>query len=139
MLPAVGFLLYAIFTIFGFYILYALTSKHTLISTDYIVIAYFIVISMYFAWFNYILLYVTSLMFLIAVIRRYFVSYFETKYKNKLNLAISFLIISLSQLIFIFNAVNRALYMVAEVIQLIGYLFLLYTFMMVLRNAKKKK
>ena len=74
-----------------------------------------------------------------ALSRRYFISYRENRYKNTLYLCISFSIITLSQLVFIFTSSNPTLYVLAEIIQLIGYLFLLYTFVMVLRNAKKKK
>ena len=63
----------------------------------------------------------------------------ENKYSNTLYLFISFGIIALSQFVFIFTSSNPILYAVAELIQLVGYLFLLYTFVMVLRNAKKKK
>ena len=138
-LPALGFLIYATLTIVGFYLLYLQTAKQTLVSTDYLVLGYFMLISVYFARFNYFLLYLSSLIFLVAITRRYFISYHETKYKNKLRLAVSFLIISLSQLFFIFATSNHLLYVVAEIIQIIGYLSLLYTFFMVLRNANSKK
>nr|MCK4929586.1 hypothetical protein [Nanoarchaeota archaeon] len=139
LLPALGFLIYASMTLFGFYILYALTSNKGIISTDYLIIAYFIIISTYFARFNYFLFYATSFLFLIAITRRYFLSYKKTKYRNTFYLGTSFGVITLSQLVFIFTSSNHTLYVLAELIQLIGYLFLLYTFVMVLRNAKKKK
>jgi hypothetical protein len=139
LLPALGFLIYASMTLFGFYILYTLTSEKKIISTDYLIIAYFIVISTYFARFNYSLFYITALLFLIAITRRYLVAYRDKRYKNTLLLSISFCVIALSQLVFIFTSSSYAWYVIAEVIQLVGYLLLLYTFMMVLRNAKKKK
>jgi len=139
LLPAFGFLLYATLTLFGFYILYALTSDHEVWSFDYLIIAYFIIIFTYFARFNYSLFYVTAVLFLAAITRRYYLSYKKNQYKNTKLLCLSFGVITLSQFVFIFTSSNHALYVAAEIIQLIGYLFLLYTFMMVLRNAKKKK
>ncbi|MBN2459921.1 hypothetical protein JXB28_06575 [Candidatus Woesearchaeota archaeon] len=139
LLPAFGFLAYAILTLFGFYILYTLTSDKEVLSFDYLVIAYFIIISTYFARFNYSLFYVTATLFLAAITRRYYLSYKKSQYNNTILLCMSFGIITLSQFAFIFTASNHALYVAAEIIQLVGYLFLLYTFMMVLRNAKKKK
>jgi hypothetical protein len=136
LLPALGFLVYASMTLFGFYILYALTSKEIL-TTDYVIIAYLIIIATYFARFNYHLLYVTGLLFLVAMTRRYYLTYKNKGYKNTLFLTISFGIITISQLVFIFTYSSEMLYAIAELIQLLGYLFLLYTFMMVLRNAKK--
>jgi hypothetical protein len=139
LLPALGFLLYASLTLFGFYTLYTLTSPKDIISSDYLIIAYFIIISTYFARFNYFLFYVTAFLFLLMISRRYFLSYKKNNYHNTLFLCISFGIIALSQFVFIFTSSNHSLYVAAEIIQLIGYLFLLYTFIMVLRNAKKKK
>lgn len=139
LLPALGFLIHAGMTLFGFYILYTLTSEKQIISTDYLIIAYFIVIATYFARFNYYLFYITTLLFLIAITRRYLLSYLKTKYQNTFYLFVSFTIIGISQFVFIFTSANHTLYAIAELIQLIGYLFLLYTFVMVLRNAKKKK
>jgi len=138
LLSAIGFLLFAILTLFGFYILYALSSKDEL-SMNYVIIAYLILVSTYFTRFTYFILYLTAFIFLLALSRRYFISYTKNKYQNTLFLCISFSIITLSQFVFIFTNSNPVLYVLAELIQLIGYLFLLYTFVMVLRNAKKKK
>jgi len=137
-LSAIGFLLYALLTLFGFYILYVLSSKDEL-SMNYVIIAYFILVSTYFTRFTYFIIYITAFIFLFAITRRYFLCYNETKYKNTLYLGISFGVITLSQFVFIFTSSNHAIYVLAELIQLVGYLFLLYTFVMVLRNAKKKK
>jgi len=137
-LTAIGFLLYATLTLFGFYLAYALSSKDRL-SMNYVIIAYFILVTTYFTRFNYFLIYLTAFVFIISLTRRYLVSYLETKYRNTLMLMISFALISISQLVFIFTISNHALYVAAEIIQLVGYLFLLYTFIMVLRNARKKK
>jgi len=138
MIPAIGFLLYALLTLFGFYIIYALLSKDEL-SMNYVIIAYFIIITTYFTRFTYFITFITAFIFLLAISRRYFIQYSKNNYKNTLFLGISFSIITLSQFVFTFTSSNPTLYAVAEIIQLIGYLLLLYTFTMVLRNAKKKK
>jgi len=137
-IPAFGFLLYSLLTLFGFYILYALTSKDEL-SMNYVIIAYFILISTYFTRFNYHLLYLTAFLFVLATTRRYFLAYKKNKYKNTLLLGISFAVITLSQFMFMLTGQSYLLYIIAELVQLIGYLFLLYTFILVLRNARKTK
>ncbi|MBN2052359.1 hypothetical protein JW756_02550 [Candidatus Woesearchaeota archaeon] len=138
LIPALGFFLFALLTLFGFYIIYALSSKDEL-SMNYVIIAYFILISTYFTRFTYFVVYLTAFIFLLAIARRYFLAYKKNKYKNTLFLCISFAIITISQFVFIFTSSNPAIYALAELIQFIGYLFLLYTFVMVLRNAKKEK
>jgi hypothetical protein len=137
-IPAFGFLLYALMTLFGFYIMYALTSKDEL-TMNYIIIAYLIIISTYFTRFNYHIFYLTTLLFVFATARRYFFAYKKNKYANTMRLCISFSIITLSQLVFIFTGQNQLLYVIAELLQLLGYLFLLYTFGWVLKNAGKTK
>ena len=138
LVPALGFLLFALLTLFGFYIIYALSSKDEL-SMNYVIIAYFILISTYFTRFTYFIVYVTAFIFLLAISRRYYLQYKKNNYTNTLFLCISFSIITISQFAFIFTTSNPMLYAAAEIIQLIGYLFMLYTFVMVLRNAKKTK
>jgi hypothetical protein len=136
--PAFGFLLYSLMTLFGFYVLYALTSKDEL-SMNYVIIAYFILISTYFTRFNYHLLYLTAFLFVLATTRRYFLAYKKNNYKNTLLLGISFCVITVSQFIFMLTGQSYLLYIIAEIVQLVGYLFLLYTFILVLRNARKTK
>jgi hypothetical protein len=138
LIPAFGFLLYSIMTLFGFYVIYALTSKDEL-SMNYIIIAYFIIISTYFTRFNYHIFYLTTFIFVLATMRRYFLAYRKNNYKNTLLLCISFAIISISQFIFIFTGQSQLLYVIAEITQLLGYLLLLYTFILVLKNAGKTK
>jgi hypothetical protein len=134
---ALGFLTHAFLTLFGFYMLYALASKERF-TMNYIIIAYFIFISTYFARFNTIVFYLTALIFVMALSRRYILAYKEYGYVNTLYLGWSFGIIGLSQAVFIFATQSRTLYILAEILQLIGYLALLATFIMVLKNARKK-
>jgi len=63
----------------------------------------------------------------------------RTKHYTAKLLALSFGVIAGSQLIFVFVRINPLLYVIAESIQLIGYIMLLITFVMVLRYGKKKK
>jgi hypothetical protein len=134
---AMGFLTHAFMTLLGFYLLYALTSKEKL-SMNYIMIGYLLFISTYFSRFNYAVFYLTALMFVASLSRRYYLSYKENKYRNTMLLSISFGVISLSQILFIFTILkSRELYVAAEILQLVGYLGLLYTFLMVLKNARQ--
>jgi hypothetical protein len=134
---AIGFLTYALLTLFGFYALYALSANDRL-SMNYIIIAYFIVISTYFSRFNYYLLYFTAFLFIAAITRRYIFTYIANKHENTKYLAVSFALIALSQFTFIFTSTDSSLYTIAELIQLAGYGVLLYTFISVLKHAGKK-
>jgi len=67
-----------------------------------------------------------------------FIHYRDNYNKKKTNSAhlvmSSFFIIFLSQLILVFMVFSRQVYIVGEVIQLIGYLMLLYAFVMVIKK-----
>lgn len=135
---AAGFLAQLFLMLFGYYVLYALTSKDAYITMNYVIMAYFILAMTYFARFNYHWFYLTAVIFLIAATRRYFIAYRKNKYKNTLLLAKSFALIALSQVLFIFTFTYRWVYMTAEIIQLLGYCLLAYIFFQVLKNARKK-
>ena len=136
-ISAIGFLAHLSLMLFGFYVLYALTSRDNL-TMNYVIMAYFILIMTYFARFNYHWFHVTAVIFLGATTRRYFLSYTENKYRNTLLLAASFAIITLSQVFFTFTHTERWVYIAAELIQLAGYMCLAYTLLQVLENAGKK-
>lgn len=135
---ALGFLTYAILTLFGFYLIFYLTSKETKLTMNTIIILYLLVVTTYFTRVDYVFFFLTAFLFTFAVARRYFISYKQNKVKNTLLLGYSFSIISLSQLVFAFASTNRFLYILAEIIQLVGYLLLLYIFISVLHYARKK-
>ncbi len=132
-----GYLLYRLFMLFGLYMLYSIYSKQR--KEEIFLISYFLIISTYFGISAYYLFHVTALILLSLITYAYFTNYMKSgKITNRL-LYYSFLIITLSQVVFAFIALNNVIYAVAEVLQLLGYGLLLITFIMVLKHGKKKR
>jgi Na+/proline symporter len=94
---------------------------------------------MYFSEDSYYIFHITTLLFLIFITARYYKNYRENKNPSAKLLATSFSIITISQLVFCFIRLNPLLYVTAELVQLIGYIILLITFIKVLKDGKKTK
>ena len=133
-----GYLLYRFLTLIGLYALYLIYQKDHSKSTIFLIV-YLLLISAYFSNNAYYLFNITSLMLLILISRAFFKNYTLRGSQPSRLIFYSFSIISISQVIFIFIKINSLLYVFAEIVQLIGYILLLFAFIQVLRNAKKKK
>ena len=133
----VGFLAYRLLTLVGLYILYSIYQKRQSKSNIFLII-FFIIISTYFSQSAYYIFHLTALIFLALIISQYRNNYKKNRQFTARLLATSFTIIAVSQVFFVFIEINNFLYVIAEIIQLFGYLFLLTTFFKVLRNVKKK-
>ncbi len=133
----VGFLLFRVFMLLGLLILYSIYEKNSS-KKDVLILAYFIIISTYFGRSAYYLFHISTLPFLIIITNDYFVNYRKNKYPNSKRLAYSFAIITLSQVFFIFVELSPVIYVIAELIQLLGYALLFLTLIKVLKHGKKK-
>jgi hypothetical protein len=133
----IGSLIYRILTLIGLYLLYSIYNPQPR-SSKWLSI-FLIVIAMYFSQESYYIFHLTSLFLLVLITSRYYTNLKETKSHSARLLAISFFVITLSHLGFCFIMLNPLLYVIAELIQLIGYIILLITFIRVLRDGKKKK
>lgn len=132
-----GFLLYRVLTLLGLYILYEIYQKDHKRSQIFLII-YLLLVMTYFSSSAYYIFHVTSFILLLMITLQYLRNYRKNKQSTTKLLACSFGTIAASQLIFIFVQINAVLYVVAEAIQLAGYVILLMTLMMVLRHGKKK-
>ena len=134
----VTFLLYRIFTLLGLYILYELYQKHTQ-KTKIILIVFLLLITAYFSSSAYYIFHLLSLILLVFITIGYYENYLKVKQNLAKVLTYGFATITLSQFFFIFTNAYSISYVIAEVIQLLGYMIVFFTFMMVLKYAKKKK
>jgi hypothetical protein len=137
LLSFIGFLFYMFLTLLGLFILYSLYKKESSWQ-NYVLITYFLLIIIYFSASRYYVFHLTSLLLLFFITLNYNKNYQKNKNRTILLLTLSFFIITISQLVFIFITINPLLYVIAEIIQLIGYVLLSITFIKVVKNAKKK-
>ncbi len=133
-----GFLFYRMLMLLGLYLLYVLYQENESRSSVFL-FAFFILIVSYFSKTVYSLFHLTAFMFLVFLSRYYFLKSFENNNKNTFLVGLSFAVIAVSQAAFVFMWLSHTLYAVAEIVQLVGYIILLFTFVRVLKNGKKKK
>jgi len=133
-----GFYVHRVLMLIGFYLLYCIYQKKSS-KVDKFIVIYLILVLTYFSQWAYYVFHANSLIILMLLIWQYGKNYKKNKSKTAKLLLYSFQIIAVSQVFFIFVSLNDLLYVIAMIIQLIGYIMLLTTFIMVIKYGKKKK
>lgn len=132
----IGFFFYRLLFLFGLYILYLTISK----SQDNIFfLIYFIMITTIFSNSAYYIFHLTALVFAASIAFIYYKNYKNSHKKPVLLLFWSYLLISVANGFFVFSAGNSNIYVVSEIIQLIGFILLLYAFIRTIKKNVKKK
>src|SRR3989344_127740 len=133
----VGSILHYFFFLSGllllFLIIYRQQERHTIW-----LLFFFLLLITFFSSAAYFVFYLTSSVLLGMIFLKYWSNFKEKRTKKALLLALSFLTILVSHLIFIFVFVNLQLYVVAETLQLFGFILLLLTFMSVVKSPVVK-
>ena len=140
-----GFFFYSLLTLLGFFVIYRLGKKH---KGDFFLVLYFIVISallgsgfyyylvQFYYFFNfYYIFHLTVLVLLILIINNFFQIYKKNKASNTKILIAAFVLLALSQVIFIFSKLG-VMFAIANFIELIGYIILLVLIIRILRCKK---
>ncbi len=133
----IGTLAHRIFMLLGLYSLYSIYNKNT--KSEFLLSTYLLIIIAVFTHSNYYIFHFTSFILTALIAWKYRQNYRNRKSEPAKLLAISFGIITLSHLLFCFVMLSQVLYVASELIQLVGYLLLLITFIKVLKDGKKKK
>lgn len=132
----IGFLMYRLLTLLGLFGLYSIYEKQS--KPNVLLLIYFVIISTYYIDFAYYIFHLTSLILLVLILLQYFKNYKKNKNRTTKLLFYSFSVIAISQVFFIFVGLNLYLYVISEILQLLGYIGLLLTFILVLKHGKKK-
>ncbi|MEK6983127.1 MAG: hypothetical protein AABX33_01010 [Nanoarchaeota archaeon] len=131
-----SFLLYYLLTLFGVYALYSTYQKQSM--PNHLLLIYLIFISTYLTYPHYYLFHLTLLILLGLVAYTYSRRYINKKHFSTKLVAYSFWAITISQIFYISIDLNNNLYIIGELIQLVGYSSLLIAFIMVLRYGRKE-
>jgi MFS family permease len=132
----IGFLIYRILTIIGFYILYSLYQEQPKLT--HILILYLIIVLTYFSQSAYYIFHLTLAILLTLIAIAYSKKYLDKKNITTKIFVVSIALIGLSQIFFMLVYFSTQLYVIAEFTQLAGYLGVLTTFIMVLKHGRKK-
>jgi hypothetical protein len=133
----IGSLAHGILMLVGLYLLYSIYNKHTLSMILFNI--YLLIMLTVLTHDSYYVFHITSFILLAMITWIYFQNYRKYRSSSTKLLAISFSIILLCHLIFIFITLNQVLYVIAELVQLVGYTMLMITFIKVLKDGKKAK
>lgn len=131
----VGILLYRLLTVIGLYILYNIYNKQS--KETVFLVSYLLLVLTYFSQSNYYIFHLTSLVLLALIVASYSEKYLTKRDVGTILVVISFSIIALSQLFFIFVDFVDDFYVFGEVVQLVGYIALLTAFVKVFFDVKK--
>ncbi|MFW6025362.1 MAG: hypothetical protein ACOCRX_03380 [Candidatus Woesearchaeota archaeon] len=124
----------------GLLIIYFVYSEEIKRSTK-ILIVYLVFLLCFLSFHNYYIFHLTYFIFFILLSNFYFDKYIENDNKNTYLLFISFLLISISQIFFIFIRFDSLLYVIGKTIQLIGFIAILVVILRIqgVIFGKKKK
>lgn len=100
---------------------------------------YFILLVSIVGTFEYFIFYLTSVVLLTFIVLNYYKNYLNTGRSNTLLVMTAFLVLLISQLLFIFVSLDTRVYVIAEGVQLLAFLIVLYAYMTVKRGVGRKK
>ena len=132
----IGFFFYRFLTLAGLYIIYRLHYKRSSIG-DSALFAYFILLSALLSTEIYYLFHLTALFILLMIIKNYYEIYKKNNFINTKLLIITFSILALSQLLFIFS--GETFQAAANIVELMSYILLLIVAIRIKKDGKKKK
>jgi len=133
----VGFLLYRLLYLLGLYILYTLYQEEKKMGESLLII-YLIAVSTYFSREAYFIFHITSLILLALICYRYSYHYKNRPTAFGRSLLSAFIVITISHLLSVFIGIDLFFYAIAEIVQLVGYGLLIWTFIKVLMHGKTK-
>ncbi|MEK6868605.1 MAG: hypothetical protein AABX74_00120 [Nanoarchaeota archaeon] len=137
---ALSFVIYFFFSLLGFMILFLIISKLTWKNRRVIaLLVYFVFIATWISVIHYQLFYVTTFVLLLLITYSYYQNYMEIKSEKARFVTIAFGILLLSQGFFIFIIYSRIIYVLAELIQLLGFVYLLMPFILIFKKKPKNR
>ena len=135
---ALAFIVYTFFTLLGFMILFLIISRLRCRNLRVIaLLVYFVFLATWISVVHYQLFYLTSFVLLLLITYSYYKNYNEIKSENARFVTIAFGILLVSQAFFIFIIYSRIIYVLAELIQLLGFVYLLIPFILIFKKKPR--
>jgi len=135
---ALTFIPYIFFTLLGFMILFLIISRLTWKNQRVVaLLIYFLFLAIWISVIHYQLFYLTSFVLLLLITYSYYQNYKEIKSENARFVVIAFGILLVSQAFFVFVIYSRIIYVLAELIQLLGFVYLLIPFILIFKKKPR--
>jgi len=136
---AIALVLHFLFMLLGFMVLFLIISRLTWKNQRVIaLLAYFVLIATWISVIHYQLFYATTFALLLLITYSYYQNYKEIKDEKARFVAIAFGILLASQGFFIFAIYSSTMYVLAELIQLLGFVYLLIPFILIFKRKPKR-
>ncbi len=132
-----GFFFQRFLTLAGIYIIYRLPREKKSM-WDYVIGAYFIVISLLLINEVAYLFHLTALFILVMITTKYYNVYEKNKFFNTKILVLAFGVLAFSQILFLFSEIG-VLHVAGNIVELISYVVLLGLIIRIRKYGKKKK
>ncbi|MBU90041.1 hypothetical protein CMO94_00750 [Candidatus Woesearchaeota archaeon] len=135
---ALTFIPYIFFTLLGFMILFLIISRLTWKNQRVVaLLIYFLFLAIWISVIHYQLFYLTSFVLLLLITYSYYGNYRAVKSENARFVLIAFGILLVAQAFFIFIVYSRIIYVLAELLQLLGFVYLLIPFILIFKKKPK--
>ncbi|HJO01306.1 MAG: hypothetical protein QF655_02490 [Candidatus Woesearchaeota archaeon] len=135
---ALAFIVYIFFILVGFMILFLIISRLTWKNQRVIaLLVYFVFLATWISIVHYQLFYVTSFVLLLLITYSYYRNYREIKNEKAKFVLIAFSILLVSQAFFVFSIYSGIIYVLAELVQLLGFVYLLIPFILIFKKKPK--
>jgi hypothetical protein len=137
---AIAFFAYIFFALLGFMMLFLIVSRLTLMRNQSVIalLLYFVFIGTWISIVHYQLFYLTSFVLLLLITLGYYQNYIEIKSEKAKFVVIAFSILLVSQAFFVFVIYSKTIYVLAELVQLLGFVYLLIPFILIFKRKPKK-
>lgn len=136
---AIALIVHFFFILLGFMILFLIYSRLKWRNQRVVaLLLYFVFIATWLGIVHYQMFYFTSFVLLLLITYSYYKNYKEIKTWKARFVLFSFGILLLSQAFFIFVIYSRTIYVLAELLQLLGFVYLLIPFILIFRKKPKK-
>jgi len=128
------------FILLGFMILFLIISRLTWKNQRVVaLLVYFVFLATWISVVHYQLFHLTSFVILLLITYSYYANYREIKSEKAGFVVIAFIILLVSQAFFVFAIYSGIIYVLAELLQLLGFVYLLIPFMLIFKKKPKKR
>ena len=135
---ALLFIVYIFFTLLGFMILFLIVSRLSWKNQRVVaLLLYFVFLATWISIIHYQLFYATSFVLLLLITYSYYRNYREIDNEKARFVAIAFGILLVSQAFFVFVIYSKVIYVLAELIQLLGFVYLLISFILIFKRKPR--
>jgi len=135
---SIAIIIHYFFILLGFMILFLIISKLTWRNQRVIaLLVYFVFLATWISVIHYQLFYLTTFVLLLLITYSYYNNYREIKTEKARFVTIAFGILLVSQAFFVFIIYSRTIYVLAELLQLLGFVYLLIPFILIFKKKPK--